>query len=128
MKKSFIPFVNSLLLGSTIEKINFFVAHWRRGDQLTSSLRCRNGLDNSVNCGSVQHFDEQVIETVHNLTVTNLNRDPAPIIYVCTNEEAANNINELKHSGYVLFHDLINYASSDVKARKLASLNSLEVL
>ena len=115
----------TLPIGSTIEKINFIVAHWRRGDQLTSSLRCRSGLDNSVNCGSVQNFMREMNESIRNITkYTPLSE--VPIVYICTNEESANSIFELKRNNYILYHDLVNYASNEAKARKLASLNSLE--
>ena len=116
---------DSTQMGFAMEKMNFIVAHWRRGDQLTSSLRCRNGLDNSVNCGSVQNFIKEINGSIQNVTKYDPTHE-VPLVYVCTNEESPNSIFELNRNNFILYHDLVNYASSEEKARKLASLKSLD--
>jgi hypothetical protein len=130
---SYIPITSTILfldqgipVGSTIEKINFVVAHWRRGDQLTSTLRCRGKGDTSVNCGSVQRFIQEVGDDLTNFTKHSGFKSQQPIVYICTNEVSSNSINEIQQAGFVMFHDLINYSANELKARTLSNLNSLE--
>jgi len=74
----------------------------------------------------VQRFVNEVQSEVHNFTTALPAADKSPIVYVCTNEESSNSINEIKHAGFVMYHDLINYAATAAKARLLSNLNSLE--
>jgi hypothetical protein len=87
---------------------DYAVVHWRRGDQLTSDVRCakaKNGThsaDSSVNCGSVEMFIEEVRRQVRTLIeIPYKYSSPIPI-YIATNENNRTILDRLAKENFIL--------------------------
>jgi hypothetical protein len=94
----------------------YVVVHWRRGDQLTSNIRCgqprplhvttgtSRPIDTSVNCGSVETFIVQVREQVHRLIEVPFNYSSPIPVYVATNENNPTILDKLAKESFILGH------------------------
>jgi hypothetical protein len=93
---------------------DYVVVHWRRGDQLTSNIRCgqpshvANGtsrpIDTSVNCGSVETFIVEVREQVRRLIEGPFNYSSPIPVYVATNENNPTILDKLAKESFILGH------------------------
>lgn len=106
----FLPYFNYALdrLGTTSAS-EVVAIHWRRGDQLTDRCAGHDPVDTSLNCA---HTSSEFIlglqnVTGYSLTLKNTRQlSNAPIIYVSTNEEDDDVLNDLSSVGLKLFRDL----------------------
>jgi hypothetical protein len=87
---------------------DYAVVHWRRGDQLTSDVRCakvKNGthsMDASVNCGSVDLFIAEVRRQVRTLIEIPYNYSSPIPIYIATNEDNRTVLDRLAKESFIL--------------------------
>ena len=77
----------------------YAVAHWRRGDQLTS--RCKKGLDESLNCASVNNFLIEMVAYEENYANNISHRS----IVIATDDDQEKDLVELRKAGYKLVAD-----------------------
>ena len=82
---------------------DYYVFHWRRGDQLTT--RCKDHKDISVNCKSVKEYikavQEQIKEFKNRKDQISSISSAQPIIYIATNEKNIEILNELSSAGFL---------------------------
>jgi hypothetical protein len=90
---------------------DYVVVHWRRGDQLTSDVRCAkalqtqngsNSVDTSVNCGSVDSFIDAVRQQVRTLIEVPYNYSSPIPVYIATNEDNRTVLDRLAKESFIL--------------------------
>jgi hypothetical protein len=110
-RSKYVHLVNHLKLKSGVLSENsndYLVVRWRRGDQLTSDVRCTNvkngnySFDSSVNCGSVDSFIDAVREQLRNLIEVPYNyASPIPV-YIATNEDNRTVLDRLAKDYFII--------------------------
>jgi hypothetical protein len=116
----------------------YAVFHWRRGDQLTATVRCaqpkhtKSGaspVDTSVNCGSVETFIEAVRKQVHRLVEVPFGYSSPIPIYIATNENNRTILDSLAKESFILGDHLFgenNGINNNNKQKKALSFNAAE--
>lgn len=98
----------------------FFVAHWRRGNQLTNRCVGLHGVDKSVNCGGPVEFIAEIAR-LRQLHWPNYEHWS---VYVATNEELPEHIHALAQAGFKLFSNLTVHTSAT--GQQIQNLTSLD--